>query len=620
MITAPTAPTAPSEFGTSVDDLAAAYSPQELQKRYKVTKELVYLLALQKLKSEMDAAQRTLAMSQQQTPGTVKQQLESQVMQGKMQEASGIMSQMPQMMQRQPQMAARGGIIGYQAGGGAEEDAQDVSFGDLAAEFGSGVVDWIKNNPAEAALLGISILPGVGPAAAGALRIGKMGLNYLRTNPTARGLAQKASELITKPRKVERVNQDQPLGQAAQSLGYPTKRGTTPSGIAGRQYSPGKGAAVASGIAGISSAIGDDEEEVSGLPSVVEEEKQEIVVEDKEKEQEDTTEPAKIEMRPTTDFQGIAQDKALSVEDLSPTLVGSLETQAAMSPEKMDERREAEAKRYLDKIGAEERTQGLQNLYDEQVAVLDAQADPDELRRRRQLAFFSNIGTGGIGSILRGGGRGLMKETDAQRKEARDAAQTKITSYQSVHNFDINMIKDAEAKGLAILQMDSQNKRNAQTALANISRQDLASINSYADRLRASEDSRVQEQFQKLELLQENYENLRKDERLDYNAALTLYGQIADAEATVYAAEVAKLPDDVRELIFKSQQPGAQLTATEQARIAQVKRVIDAAINATLNKMGVLDTKDEIIERVQAGFLSTRKSPVDPSTILGVGT
>ena len=119
-----TAPTAPSEFGTSVDDLAAAYSPQELQKRYKVTKELVYLLALQKLKSEMDAAQRSLAMSQQQVPGTVKQQLESQVMQGKMQEASGIMSQMPQMMQRQPQMAAQGGIVGYQVGG---QNADQVS-------------------------------------------------------------------------------------------------------------------------------------------------------------------------------------------------------------------------------------------------------------------------------------------------------------------------------------------------------------------------------------------------------------------------------------------------------------------------------------------------------------
>ena len=114
-------PTAPSEFGTSVDDLAAAYSPQELQKRYKVTKELVYLLALQKLKSEMDAAQRSIAMSQQQVPGTVKQQLENQVMQGKMQEASGIMSQMPQMAQKQPQMAAQGGIVGYDRGGLAQE-------------------------------------------------------------------------------------------------------------------------------------------------------------------------------------------------------------------------------------------------------------------------------------------------------------------------------------------------------------------------------------------------------------------------------------------------------------------------------------------------------------------
>ena len=617
-----TAPTAPSEFGTSVDDLAAAYSPQELQKRYKVTKELVYLLALQKLKSEMDAAQRSLAMSQQQTPGTVKQQLENQVMQGKMQEASGIMSQMPQMMQRQPQMAAQGGIVGY-APGGLKDDEVVASQEDIASNLGDDFLQDLQENPgkyaADLALLGLRFVPYVGLAATGIQAASKI---LPRLYPSLRRLFRgKPKQEIIEP-KIQR----DPRGKISDKkdlIPYDPKRDPTRPVDPGKQLAPRKPTPpsateigkAAPGLAGIAGLVEDDAQTTT--PAPVDEET--TVVEDKEEKQEDTTEPVKIEMRDPTDFQKEAQENALRIKDLSPTLVGSLEAQAAMTPEQMDKRRETETQRYLDRIKADERTQGLQNLYDEQVAVLDAQADPDELRRRRQLAFFSNIGTGGIGSILRGGGRGLMEETDAQRKEAREAAQTKITSYQSVHNFDINMIKDAEAKGLAILQMDSQNKRNAQTALANISRQDLASINSYADRLRASEDSRVQEQFQKLELLQDNYENLRKDERLDYSAALTLYGEITNAEAAVYAAEVAKLPDDVRVLMLQAAE-GATLSAPEQRRVAQAERVIDAAINAALNKMGVLDTKDELKERVKIGFLGTRKSPVDPSTILGVGT
>ena len=618
-----TAPTAPSEFGTSVDDLAAAYSPQELQKRYKVTKELVYLLALQKVKSEMDAAQRSLAMSQQQTPGTVKQQLESQVMQGKMQEASGIMSQMPLMAQQQPQMAAQGGIVGYAPGGGAEEGTEEVSYVDLAKEFGTDALDWAINNPVEAALIGISFIPvggqiaaGVGRGAVGLFRLGKKGYEALKANPTAQGLARQASKLVTKPRKVERVNKDQPMGEAAKRMGYPETKGT-----AGREYSPGRGAAVTSGLVGLASAVSDDEEEAGGSqggppfqgPPLPPDENGENGGNG------ENGDPPKIEMRPATDFQGIAQEKALGVKDLSPTLVSSLEDQAAMTPEKMTERRDAEAQRYLDKIGAEERTQGLQDLYQEQLDLLETQADPEELRRRRRMAFFNNIGTGGIGSILRGGGRGLIEEEDAQRKEARDAAETRITGYKSVHEFDLNMIKDAEDKGLAILQLDRLDKRNAQTALSNITRSDLASINSYADRLRASEDSRIQEQFQKLELLQNNYESLRKDERLDYSAALALYGEITNAEAAVYAAEVARLPDDVRVLMLQAAE-GAELSAKEQERVLKAQQVIDAAINAALNKMGVLDTKDAIIERIEAGFAGTRKAPISPQQILGVGT
>ena len=625
-----TAPTAPSEFGTSVDDLAAAYSTQELQKRYKVTKELVYLLALQKLKSEMDAAQRTLAMSQQQTPGTVKQQLENQVMQGKMQEASGIMSQaplmarqqQPQMAQRQPQMAAQGGIVGY-APGGLKDDEVVASQEDIASNLGDDFLQDLQENPgkyaADLALLGLRFVPYVGLAATGIQAASKI---IPRLYPSLRRLFRgKPKQEIIEPK-----TQRDPSGRISDKkdlVPYDPKKDPTRPVDPGKQLAPRKPTPPSAteigkatpGLAGIAGLVEDD---AQTTPAPVDEET--TVVEDVEEEQEDTTEPFEIKMREATDFQKKAQENALRVKDLSPALVGSLETQATMSPEKMDERRDAEAKRYLDKIGAEERTQGLQNLYDEQVAVLDAQADPDELRRRRQLAFFSNIGTGGIGSILRGGGRGLMKEDDAQRQEARDAAQTKITSYQSVHNFDISMIKDAEDKGLAILELDRLDKRNAQAALSNITRSDLASINSYADRLRASEDSRIQEQFQKLELLQNNYENLRKDERLDYEVARDVLEQIQETENAIFAIEAARLPEDVKELLFKSRQPGAQLTEKEQARVALAEQTIDMAIKIALNKRGLLDTKEKLIERVEAGLAGTRKSPVAPSAILGVGT
>jgi len=619
-----TAPTAPSEFGTSVDDLAAAYSLQELQKRYKITKELVYLLALQKLKSEMDAAQRDLAMSQQQTPGTVKQQLESQVMQGKMQEASGVMSQMPLMAQRQPQMAAQGGIIGYQTGN-QKADSTIATEADIASNFGDDLLQDLQENPgkyaADLALLGLMFVPGLGilGAAGTALRGGRLLSNVLpKLGRVFRG---KPKQEIIEP-KIQR----DPSGRISDKkdlVPYDPKKDPTRPVDPGKQLAPRKTTPpsateigkAAPGLAGIAGLVEDDAQTTTPAPV-----DDEITVKDDQDDQkDDKTEPFEIKMRAPTDFQGIAQDKALRVEDLSPTLVGSLEAQAAMTPEQMDKRRETETQRYLDRIKADERSKGLQNLYDEQVAVLDAQADPEDLQRRRRMAFFSNIGTGGIGSILRGGGRGLIEEEDAQRAEARDAAQTKLTSYESVHRFDIDMIKDAEDKGLAILELDRLDKRNAQAALSNITRSDLASINSYADRLRASEDSRIQEQFQKLELLQTNYENLRKDERLDYNAALTLYGEIANAEAAVYAAEVAKLPDDVRVLMLKKAE-NATLSAEEQERVAQAEKVIDAAINAALNKMGVLDTKDEIIKRIEAGFLGTRRSPISPQQILGVGT
>ncbi len=119
--------------------------------------------------------------------------------------------------------------------------------------------------------------------------------------------------------------------------------------------------------------------------------------------------------------------------------------------------------------------------------------------------------------------------------------------------------------------------------------------------------------------MQNNYESLRKDERLDYATASELYTKIMETEAAVKAAEIARLPDDVRVLMLEEAE-GKPLSATEKARVDKANQVIDMAIKAALNKMGVLDTKDALKDRVEAGFAGTRKAPISPQQILGVGT
>ena len=118
-------------------DMFAA-NPQGLQQRYAMNQDLLDLLALQKLKKDKEAAQRSLQMQMQPESGTVKDQLEGQMMQATKQElasslAPGIQQQGQAMQAQQMQKAmagglptqpapnmanmAMGGIVGYANGG-----------------------------------------------------------------------------------------------------------------------------------------------------------------------------------------------------------------------------------------------------------------------------------------------------------------------------------------------------------------------------------------------------------------------------------------------------------------------------------------------------------------------
>jgi hypothetical protein len=139
-----------------VEQKADAYrgNPQALQKRYSQNQELMDLLAMQKLKTEKEAASRDMQLKAEQTPSTIAEQYEQQLvgmnkneMAGQVagvlgqkqkqaqqkQQAMGMPPQKPQgqrppMPQGAPQGIAsqprpnmqgmaQGGIIGYQEGG-----------------------------------------------------------------------------------------------------------------------------------------------------------------------------------------------------------------------------------------------------------------------------------------------------------------------------------------------------------------------------------------------------------------------------------------------------------------------------------------------------------------------
>ena len=118
-------------------------NPQQLQQRYGQNKELLDLLALQKLTSEKKAVAADMQLKQAQQPGTIAQQREQEALELTKQEMGGTLGQLAQntkgtLDQKQalqqknmgkmaqnagrPQMGGGGGLAGLM-GGGAQPQA-----------------------------------------------------------------------------------------------------------------------------------------------------------------------------------------------------------------------------------------------------------------------------------------------------------------------------------------------------------------------------------------------------------------------------------------------------------------------------------------------------------------
>jgi predicted GIY-YIG superfamily endonuclease len=149
-------------------------NPQQLMQRYQQNQELIDLLAMQKLKSEKDAAAREIQMQMQTTPQTIKQQREAELL-GRtkdemVKQTSGIMQErqkrqqqnmqrtanqgLPQLPAGNMQRMAGGGIVAFADGGGPsmqeDVDAQLKRLIEAALQAGESpeaLAERLKDNP-----------------------------------------------------------------------------------------------------------------------------------------------------------------------------------------------------------------------------------------------------------------------------------------------------------------------------------------------------------------------------------------------------------------------------------------------------------------------------------------
>jgi hypothetical protein len=145
-------------------------NPQQLMQRYQQNQELIDLLALQKLKSEKDAAAREMQMQMQTTPQTIRDQREAELL-GRtkdemVQQTGGIMQErakrqqqnmqrtanqgLPQLPAGNMQQMAGGGIVSFAKGGLNDVDAQMRQLIEAALELGESpeaLAERLKDNP-----------------------------------------------------------------------------------------------------------------------------------------------------------------------------------------------------------------------------------------------------------------------------------------------------------------------------------------------------------------------------------------------------------------------------------------------------------------------------------------
>ena len=557
-----------------VDELAEVYSPQQLQQKYKVTQELMYLLALQKVQSDMKAAQNQLTMSQQQQPGTIKDQMEGQVFQEKLRQVSGTIAQQEaQRRQQQPQqprpqqrMMASGGIVGYNEGGLTDEDLAAVGitpeqYGSLTAKQKQQVLDTINARrgigrfAGQALNIGEKVIPGAGiPRMVSNLGemisksdVGKaIGLAGALEEPDYAGAPGQSMVEENQPVTLEQLEKQLKKVPTKPAVETPVDEDSQNTNVVNEGQDSGASDADVSGTnQGIAGAT------------------------------------------PTSPFT-----KPDSVMELLPEgLKDSLTSAAGMGPEGIAAAAE-EARLRAEKVaGRADKAQKFERMRQEQETLYNELQDPDKQQAQMRRNIFAAFGRGGnsFGQLM-GNALTAISKTEAGQDQLKQLALSKKQGVDTLAmEVDVKIADQTNQSINAAINAARADKRQAMDTLSNLTAEDLRQNRQFLRDEFDFEDRTAQRALQRADLASKNAD---REITRDMTNLRYIINSINEIRGTRKEALVDILGTNQRYLQLKILERQGKLDEEEAEELNLLKKSVELYIYEEL------EVSDEILNRL----------------------
>jgi hypothetical protein len=438
-------------------------NPQALQKKYAMTKELVDLLALQKIKKSMDSARAAVEAQMQTNPATIKQQREQEVFgrtaQDVAQQLGGVLqtAKNQQMAQRRPAPQGLGALMPQQRQrpqqGQRPQQPQRMQAGGIVAFSGTDG-SRVQSDPTERQIR----------------QLINMGLtdDQIRTAVMNTGLLpQAADNIIRQVRAQQKTDTSlQPPQPKTQSIDLASDdpvlatQGTQPpqpKTVPEPEPEPAPEPAPDPTNTGIATAA-------KGFPKVTNEDGTRKSATQLVTEMEPLESPQIDTSKANEAGLAVLKDFNLGPDTLK-------------DPEQYrKDVRDDEA----DFFRRKEKMENYQRMIDRQEALNAEQSDPKALAREQLQAGL--IGMAGRGSTAGAGfGAGAMTMGRSQKRDAQARLKTVADMVDNMEKQDFEVAKTASAAGRDALAQAATDRRTALTAMYTMRGQELDTIRKQAE-------------------------------------------------------------------------------------------------------------------------------------------
>ena len=543
-----------------IEKLADTYRPEQLQQKYKMTQELMYLLALQQVQSETKRAQAALMASQQAQPGTVKEQLEKQAIDEKVKQIGGVLNTAEQARQQRMMQRAQGGIVGYQGGGQMSRTQTPTQPYQPTEEE---IEDYIES---------------VGT------RLGRRGSRSISRDVAIRAIqAQKQEE-----------QRQQGLGsviggrsRAAAPPNVPMV-GTQTTQVTSGQLPPLPPPPSTSGTSGTTSGTSGATSGTSGssLPS-------------------GTTSGSAS----TTGSGGVAgQGIGIGISDPFKTEREILEGIAGQDTDAAVQKGIARARDITGRTG---KAGQFERMGRETEELYDALQDPGKQRAQMRRNIFAAFGRGG-GSFgqLMGNALNAISQTEAGFDNLKQLALQKQQGIEiNAMELDLNAAKDENSAAIAAIQISEANKRSAREQLTGLSKAELQAKVEEAKLKFRVEDAGVKNALSKAKLISDQ---LDRSTIRDMNSLSSIEKEITriqNSQNELMQAILTNPLSRVGELQLRATNDPNSLSAEEKAELNALKDEVELLVNNITVKSNV-QLEDLIARRDQLTKRQT-ESPVE---------